>query len=148
MRSIFGKVFIGLLAAALPVVVAPVYARTTVVDKVPVVAAAWIDSRNQQEWRLLATGATWQEAKKICRDAKMRLPRIETLQDAQAQLLSVSAGRKALEVSELAWSADSWGEPLGNKSSAVAMSLRNAENTSVDRENSLPVLCVRDLPAL
>ena len=109
--------------------------------------ASWIDSRNQQEWRILSMGARWQIAHKICRDAKMRLPRIETLQDAQIHLINVSAGQMALEVSELVWSADSWSETSNERPSAVAMSMRNGENTSVGKDNSLPVLCVRDLPA-
>jgi hypothetical protein len=108
--------------------------------------ASWIDSRNHQEWRLLSLGARWQSANKICRDAKMRLPRIETLQDVHAHLINVSAGQKALEVSELVWSSDSWTEASPERPSAVAMSMRNGENTSVGKDNSLPVLCVRDLP--
>jgi|GEM_PF-6323820 hypothetical protein len=107
--------------------------------------ASWVDLRNQQEWRLLSVGARWQAASKICRNANMKLPRIETLQDAQPNLISVSAGQKALEVSELVWSADSWTGSSNDRPGAVAMSMRNGENTSVGKNNLLPVLCVRDL---
>jgi len=112
----------------------------------PTPVAPWFDSAHQQEWRLLSLGAPWAKARKICRAAKMRLPTIDALQIAQPHLLSVSAGQQALEVSELVWSANSWSDASnGGRASAIVMSMRSGENTSVGKDNHLPVLCVRPI---